>query len=366
MALLLGGCAQKAVITVVEEPVEEFVEEPAAEARIAMILPYKLIGRYSYSTTTAVFGYLLTREKPFELRSFQIEDESPAEIERVLDAIKEKGFRYVIAPLTPKGASIIAEKEEDLTVFFPTVNRNDIGTTAENIFFGAIDYKAQIEKLMPYASSPLVIMYDESVQGRKLLELTKEGYLENSGPFQPTSRRDLSVQKGIDYLPELEPQKRKVIAYGLDRHTTNMKSRLQSNEMIQFGSFFLNTPVVKSTMILSQLSLYDTDVTNILSTQINYDPLILSMTQRKDREHLYIANSISINDDLCIETNSLLSNDIVYDWINYASTIGADYFYHRITREERRYDLPMAGNQVIYPVTIVQPYESHFIVIENE
>ena len=79
---------------------------------------------------------------------------------------------------------------------------------------------------------------------------------------------------------------------------------------------------------MSQLTLYDANATNILSTQINYDPLLFSMTQYKDRKTMIIANSITSQNNVFIETNSLLGNDIVYDWINYTTTIGVDYFMH--------------------------------------
>ncbi len=335
------------------------------ELKIAMILPYKLIGRYAYSTSNAVFAYLLTRNHPFVLKNFQIDDESPEEMERILDEIKEEEFHYVIAPLTPKGARIIVENEEELNVYFPTINKNDLNTSAENIYFGAIDYKAQIDKLAPRASSPLVVLYDKSTKGKKLYKQTKEIYMDSDLPFHETSRKEVYKELEEEYDEKLEPKKKKVIAYGIDRKTTNLKWHLEKNEKIQFGTFFLNTPVIKSTMVISQLTTYDTNVTNILSTQINYDPLMFSMTQKQDRDNMYIANSININNNTLIEANSLLSNDIVYDWINYASTIGADYFYHAITRAERTYQLPMVDNQVLYPISIVKPSGSRFEVVEK-
>ena len=339
-----------------------FVQE---ELRIAMILPYKLIGRYAYSTSNAVFAYLLTRNHPFVLKNFQIDNESPEEMERVLSEIKTEGFHYVIAPLTPKGARIIVEEEEELNVFFPTINKNDLNTSAENIYFGAIDYQAQIDKLTTRATSPLVVMYDKSAKGKKLYAQTKESYLDSNLTFKKTSRK--AVYKALDekYSLRLEPKKKRVIAYGIDRKTTNLKWHLEKNKKIQFGTFFLNTPVIKSTMILSQFTTYDTNATNILSTQINYDPLMFSMTQKQDRDNMYIANSINIHNNTLVEANSLLSNDIVYDWINYASTIGADFFYHEITRTERTYQLPMVDNQVLYPISIVKPSGSRFEVVER-
>jgi len=335
------------------------------ELRIAMILPYKLIGRYAYSTSNAVFAYLLTRNHPFVLKNFQIESEEPEEIARVLEEIKAEGFHHVIAPLTPRGANVIVESEEELNVFFPTIHSDDLNSTSENIYFGAIDYQAQIDRLTPKATSPLVIFYDKSPKGKKLYMQTKESYLDSNESFQKSSREEVYASLDEEYTPDLEPTKRRVIAYGIDRKTTNLKWHLEGNEKIQFGSFFLNTPVIKTTMILSQFTTYDTNVTNILSTQINYDPLMFSMTQKQDRDEMYIANSINVNNNTLIEANSLLSNDIVYDWINYASTVGADYFYHTITHTERTYQLPMIDNQVLYPISIVKPAGTRFEVVEQ-
>jgi len=341
---------------------DEFVEE---QLRIAMILPYKVIGRYAHSTSNAVFAYLITRNHEFELKNFQIEDESEEAMQAVLQQIKDEGFRYVIAPLTPRGAQVIVDHEEELEVYFPTINKRDLNTSASNIYFGAIDYQAQIDALTPRASSPMVVMYDKSVKGKNLYAMTKESYNKDDQIFQPTSRKAVSEEMEVPYEPELEPKKKRVIGYGINRKSTNMKWYFEENEKIQFGSFFLHTPIIKSTMILSQFTTYDTNTTNVLSTQLNYDPLLLSMTQQKDRNNLYIANSININNSTLIEANSLLSNDIAYDWINYASTLGVDYFFNKITKIDRIYKLPFKDNQLLYPISIVSPEGRRFKVIEE-
>lgn len=356
IALFIGSCTHKARVAVPS------ISDEAV--KVAMILPEKRIGRYAHTTSTAIFAYFLTREHPYTLKIFQINDESPEEIKRVLEEIKEQAFSYIIAPVTPKGAGVIAEQEEELTIFFPTIHKHDLPSASENIYFGAIDYRAQIEKLSSLASSPLVIMYDKSLQGMKLLEMTKKSYNEQTAPFYKTGRQKAALEEKTTYEPSLEPKNKKTVSYAIDKKRSNLKYMLQDNKQIQFGSFFLNTPVIKSTMILSQVSVYDTAITNALSTQINYDPLILTMTQSRDREKLYIANSISTQNDTVIQANTLLNNDIVYDWINYASTVGADYFYHMITGEERLYELPMINNQIIYPIAIMQPTNSHFKRVE--
>ena len=112
---------------------------------------------------------------------------------------------------------------------------------------------------------------------------------------------------------------------------------------------------------MSQLTLYDTNATNVLSTQINYDPLLLSMTQYIDRKEMIVANSITLNNNVLIETNSLLGNDIVYDWINYTTTVGIDYFFHKITNENREYEITIEEDQMIYDIELLQPSLSRFI-----
>lgn len=333
ISFFINSCVHKVTVVTMEQE---------DELKIAMILPDK-IGRYAHTTSTAVFAYMLTRERPYTLKTFQISSESPEEITRVLNEIKEQEFRYIIAPMTLQGAKTIVAQEEELTIFFPTVHRSELANINNNIYFGAIDYKAQIEKLAPYVHSPLVVMYDKSHKGMRLLEMTKKSYLKRSD----TSK------------------KREVLTYAIDKKRSNLKTYFNENEKIQNGSFILNTPLIKSTMILSQLAVYDVETANVLSTQINYDPLLLSMTQKNDQKNLYIANSISIQDDTIVQANAILSNDIVYDWINYTSTVGADYFYHMITGEDRVYQLPFIDNQIIYPIAIVQPSKSHFKVVRN-
>ena len=328
----VNSCVHKVTVTTLKHD-EAF--------KIAMILPTKTIGRYAHTTSTALFSYMLTRKHPHRLKTFQINSESPQAIKEVLAKIKAEQFNYIIAPMTLKGAKVIIAQEEELNIFFPTIHKSEITHTSNNIYYGAINYKAQIEALTPLIKSPLIVMYDKSLKGMKLLEMTKESYLQ-----QPKRSK-----------------KSKILTYAIAKERSNLKPYFESNQAIQNGSFFLNTPLVKSAMILSQLSRYDVEVNKVLSTQINYDPLLLSMTQKQDRKNLYIANSITLQDDNLVQTNALLNNDIVYDWINYASTIGVDYFYHKITGQARIYNLPIVKNQVIYPITIVQPTKARFTVV---
>lgn len=330
------------------------------ELRIALLLPYNKIGRYAGSTMNASFAYLMAKNRPFELKSYKIEYESREEIYKALKKIEDDGFYYVIAPLTQMGSDVISTINTDLNIYFPTINKKDANTTSSNLYFGGIDYRAQSDLLLNEAESPLVIFHDKSVIAQKLsdyqeIEFKNKKFID----VNSTQKNDTVIETHAE--AQTIDHNRTVVKFSVAKQRTNLEKQLKENEEINQGSFIVNTPIIKSGMIISQLTLYDTNATNILSTQTNYNPLILSMTQYQDRKNMVIANSITHNKDVLIETNSLLGNDIVYDWINYTTTIGIDYFFHMINGEKREYDIELSDNQMMYPIKLIQPSLSRFI-----
>lgn len=339
------------------------------ELKIALLLPYKKIGRYAASTTNASFAYLIARNQNFELKTYNIEHEEREDISKALTQIQEDGFNYIIAPFTQEGAQTFVHMNPTQELYFPTINKNDINTTLQNIYFGGIDYKAQIDMLLKETVAPLVIFYDKTKIGKKLSLYEEEAFknrpfdnvydVDNIDPFlDENNEEDLFVYNNdID----IDDNRTRVIKFSIPKWTTNLEKQLFENEKITNGSIFINTPIVKSSMIMSQLTMYDVNATNVLSTQINYDPLILSLTQYVDRYKMIIANSITKNNSIFIETNSLLGNDIVYDWINYTTTVGIDFFFTKITNQDRQYKIDMQNNQMIYPIELLQPSKTRFI-----
>lgn len=313
--------------------------------RIAIMLPEKIIGRYAATTTNAVLAYLLGKNRYFHLKTFQIGNETPESIQNGLDRIAREHFFYVIAPLTKNGAQTVANLNPQPTIYFPTVNIHDINASGERLYYGGIDYRSQIELLIHEAASPLVIFYDKSSLGEELKERVIEAFTTHNREADP------------EFFLHSEP---KIYTYPIGKHTTNLKSILSKNEKITQGTFFLNTPLVKSGMIMSQLTLYDVNASRILSTQINYDAMLFDITQRRDRENMIIANSILTQNSVLVESNKLLNNDIEYDWINYATTLGIDFFYHLSTQSPREYPVPILSHQVVYPVKLFQPNGSRF------
>ncbi len=311
--------------------------------KIALLLPYKTIGKYATSTTNAVFAYMMTKNHPFLLKSYKIENESPNELRLALDAIARDGFSYVIAPLTQNGANNLLALKPALHIYLPTINKNDLPTELPTLYFGGIDYRHQSEMLLKYAKSPLFIFSDKSQVAKKI-----------------------TAQQQYLYDTVANGSKRGARTYYLSAKTTNFQDIFKGNSSIKNGSAILNTPVVKSAMIMSQLTLHDVSPSHILSTQINYDPLILSMTQYNDRKNMIVANSITQKNSVLIETNALLGNDILYDWINYTTTVGVDYFYSRLSAQERSYNIELQEQQMVYDVELLKASNSRFVPLLEE
>lgn len=344
--------------------------------KIALLLPYKKIGRYAASTTNAAFAYLVARNQSFELKTYNIESEEFEDIENALILMNADEFSYIIAPLTLKGAKTLVSLNPNEEIYFPTVNKKDINSTAQNIYFGGIDYKAQSDILLKEAVSPLVIFYDKSAIGKSLALYEEEKFkYKDSLELNTSKNNEISnfddsqghfIQLDefgleLDGTPILKDENRSVVKYSIPRRVTNIEEQLLYNDDIMQGSMFINTPIVKTSMIMSQITMYDVNATNVLSTQINYDPLVLSLTQYEDRQKMIIANSITHNNSIFIETNSLLGNDIVYDWINYTTTVGMDYFFNKITAQDKQYKIEMVDNQMLYPIELLQPSKTRFI-----
>jgi hypothetical protein len=319
--------------------------------RIALLLPYNKIGRYAASTTNASFAYLMAKNYPFELKSYKIKDETHEEISKTLQDIQKDEFYYVIAPLTHEGEGIISKIDPEINIYFPTINKKDANTTSNYLYYGGIDYRAQSDLLLNEAESPLVIFHDKSNIGKTLSKYQKDEFYKKS----------TSQYRDADGIMQTDDLNLSVINFLIPKRTTNLEKQLKENSNITQSSVFINTPIIKTGMIMSQLTLYETNTTNILSTQTNYNPLLLSMTQYQDRKNMLIANSITQNRDVLIEMNSLLGNDIVYDWINYTTTVGIDYFFNHLTNQSREYDIEVVENQMIYNIELLQPSVFRFI-----
>jgi len=307
------------------------------ETRIALLSSPKTIGKYTQSVYNVSLATLSSRlAGHYELKRYDLNDESVESIRQTLDTVRRDGMNAIIAPLTSNGVKNLLQTSPAQTIFIPTVHKRDFPYAPENITFGAIDYQRQIEALLPFMSASIAIFYDGSSVGKQLKNDTEEIFLANK-----------HNSKGI-------------ASYPVDAKGDNIVTHLSSPSRFNKKSIFIHIPVVKSSVLAAHLTFVGANEHNILSTQINVDPTLLTLTQYNDRKNMILANSLVEFPPSIYQANEAMNNDIVYDWVNYTSTVGIDFLVSRLTKTPREYSLRINNAQVVYPIELLRPTEDGF------
>jgi len=313
---------------------EEF--EEIGTVRVAVLVPSSTIGRYASIVTDTVNAYLLNKGIDFSLEVYDSKNESLDALRDSVKMILQDGHKYVIAPLTSKGAENLVKFNLPLQVFIPTINKEDVKYYGNNIIYGGIDYKKQFEKLLKYNDSDKVVIFDEPMPlTKKLTKYAKSKLEANISVVELKTRR--TIFKNV-----FEKEK-------IDENTT----------------LILNTRPVMSSLILSQLTYNDVNVSKVFSTQLNYTPLIIRLTQAQDLEKLYIANSISYLDEKIFESNKIFNNDINFNWIIFSTTIMTDLVFKRSQKDfsgkNTHYGIDVRDNEIEYDIKIFKVAHEKFV-----
>lgn len=313
------------------------LEQNSQPINIAVISSSSVIGKYAHSTYNVALATLMSRHpENFTLKKYDLHDESSASLAQALKEAKSDGMNAVIAPLTANGAKNIVSLSDDMLIFIPTIHKRDIPSAPENYLFGGIDYIAQIEALLPFMSDSIAIFYDNSTVGMQLKSITEEVF------------------------NAFKSQKKKVNAYPVDLKGDNIVTHLSKPSLFNKSSIIVHMPVVKSALLTAHMTFTGVKEKNILSTQINIDPTLLTLTQYNDRKNMILANSLIEFPTSIYETNALMNNDLSNDWIQYATSVGTDYLYAKLTNTPREYSMRVIHSQVIYGVELLQAKEFGF------
>lgn len=295
--------------------------------RIAVLIPQKTIKKYAITSVNSIMSYMLHQNYSFDLNVFNSGDEKEESIAKALADINAAKYTYIIAPVTNEGANVIAKLVTEATVYIPTLHKSSVPLAGPNIFFGGIDYEQQMTLLSAFANERVGLFEDGSSLGYQLSDMVRKN-----------SAR-------VFYDKRVESSK------------ANFKQMFKGNTSLNSASFYLNTPLVTSSLIASQLRGNSIYPHALLSTQINYNPLLLTLTQYEDRDNMFIANSIQRAPAKLEEINTLFGHDIIYDWVNYSSSIGADLLssFFFVNNRGRLFKEELINNQIVYNTTIVKP-----------
>lgn len=301
------------------------IEIGRKDIKVALIIPQDVIKSYSVVVSDSVFAYIFKRDVGSHIEIFYSGDESAENLNLAINRAKNAGFKYLIAPLTTNGLEIVNSNDyDDLIFYIPTINIKNISNPRSNLFFGGIDYEAQIQKLLTKANHKITAFGDGSRVSDMLNNLvannTNEPYIKNI--------------EGSDIKLNF----------------------LKNNYKVKNSSIFLNTPLIKSALLSSQFRVFELTPHILLSTQLNYNSALISLTQSGDRKNMYIANSIMTPDSQLETLSAILGEKLDYDWVAYSTMIGMDFIYLNYINKSAKaiFKEEMQNNQIQYNINIMR------------
>lgn len=263
---------------------------------VALLLPKKVIDRHSISTIDTILAYLVMRNIDFRFKVFDSIDGSTQSFQSALDSIQNEQFDFIIS-IVMNSENLSLLDSIGMPVYVPNRTKNG---DFKHILFGGINYENQIKELMDEKKGRNIISYDEdSALGAYLGNLVKKN--SDEGAFYS----DVITSK---------------IASNLESNLNKVKAKIPTS------SIFLNTSIVKSGMILSQINFLKDKPLKILSTQVNFNPAFINLLRGINTENIMVASSIGDAPKELLEYGYLLSSDMQYDWVNYATALGIDLF----------------------------------------
>ncbi len=300
--------------------------------KVAFIYPSNLVSKYAKSSIGTVSGYLSHQNSDYELVVIDTESESASKINSAFQEVRESNIKNVIALFTPNAVPTLNSiVSNDFKVYLPLVEKKDVSSSNENLIFGSISYDEQIKKLMDYSSSNNVMFYQDTYLGSKL----RKSYD--------------SIASNVRYKKEIS------------KNENNFKN-IVTGSGLNDSTLFLNTDIVKSSLILSQMRSYDVYPKVIFSTQLNYDPLLMTLTQDKDREKLIVANSIDVVDKELKDNIATFGGNIQYEWVDYSTLVGINYLYYG--KNSSLVPTKIEDNQAMYNPKLFRSTEFGFLEIK--
>ena len=281
-------------------------------------------------STKTLLAYLMEQEFDFTLKTRYIDRESDYRV-----GMEPGAINVIFATFNDKES--LASLEPLGTVYIPTINKHFLTQAHDMLYFGGIDYYAQLQALHDRFGGDTALFYLEDSPLSQLL---------------------------TSYYQQLEPQ---AILYGLKKSDKNAAHYIRKNYSLRQRATLFNTPLVKTAMIVSQMNYYNITPKAKLSTQINLSPKLFALLQPKARKGFIFANALTHIPDSIEANAALLDVENSYDWLGYALFVGIDNIVasrgmRKVSSEsfvdnQIRYDTQLLGMDA-YGLRPIEGYES--------
>ena len=284
------------------------IDMTKAKIKIAFVYP-TLLDKYARTAINTMLGYLTYQESDHNLMILSTSDESLNSIKTAFSKLEDANISKVIALYSPKALDSLNQVANgNFEVYLPLIEKND-SIDNDNLIFGSISYEDQLKKLSYQSNGQNVIFSQNTFISRNI----KNAY-DNVVGNSSYEREIGNSEKNFNNIVK--------------------SSRLGGS------SFFINLDLMKTAMVLSQLSANNINPSNILLTQNNFDTRILTLTQDHDRQKALFANSIDKVDSKLTDIVSNFGGNIEYEWVDYSVLVGTNYLYY-------------GGNSKVVPTRVV-------------
>jgi hypothetical protein len=322
-------------ITLPEEMDEENVTNTdvanynTSKLNIAILINENKFFKYLPSLINSIDAYLLNKDINFNLKVFDMDNNLTS-----LNKITQKYNNIFIYSTDP----IIVNKlliYPDNNFFLPILNKNQLdynfsSEDIQNIYFGGLDFYKQIKKLNNFVIDKNYIIKENSILSNLITNIEKN-----------ITKPKYILTYPINYKRELKDLNNSYI--------------------------FANTKVVHTAQILSNFTYYRIKPKLILSTQINYNPLLFSLTNPEDTKKLIVANSLSLPDLKLLDINMNLGSDLKFNWLNYTTSVLLNKLYINELGEYpyflNDFNLYIFNNQINYKTKLYRLLDNGFIEI---
>lgn len=318
--------------TVAQQSININIDETRANVKLAFVYPSTLVSKYAKSSLSTISGYLSYKQANYNLIVVDSKNESYENINNAFSKLKEEGVTKVIALFTPNALNNLNKiVTDDFKVYLPLIEKKDSLENNDNLIFGSISYDDQLKKLSYYSNGKNSTFYQETYLGTKL---------KNSYDFvigNSNLRKEISNDE------------------------KNFKN-IVNDSRLRNSSLFLNTDLVKSSLILSQMTVYEINPNTILTTQILFDPMLMVLTQERDRQNLIIANSIGNVDSKLKDEIATVGGNITFEWVDYSTLVGTNYLFSN--GNSSLISTKIENNQAVYTPRLFKSTDIGFLEIK--
>ncbi|MDN5082058.1 hypothetical protein [Aliarcobacter butzleri] len=318
--------------TVAQQSININIDETRANVKLAFVYPSTLVSKYAKSSLSTISGYLSYKQANYNLIVVDSKNESYENINNAFSKLKEEGVTKVIALFTPNALNNLNKiVTDDFKVYLPLIEKKDSLENNDNLIFGSISYDDQLKKLSYYSNGKNSTFYQETYLGTKL---------KNSYDFvigNSNLRKEISNDE------------------------KNFKN-IVNDSRLGNSSLFLNTDLVKSSLILSQMTVYEINPNTILATQILFDPMLMVLTQERDRQNLIIANSIGDVDSKLKDEIATVGGNITFEWVDYSTLVGTNYLFSN--GNSSLISTKIENNQAVYTPRLFKSTDIGFLEIK--